>query len=616
MSAKLKTHRTPATPAILQDGRPDEDLRVSPDGPPAEPPPGHAEREYQSLFENAVCGIYLDHLDGTPIRANRALYAFNGYNSEAEHLDAVKTHGGSWYVDPDRAKYFHHLMQTQGYVRDLVSEVYRHRTKEKAWITENAWYVRDKQGNPLYIEGTIQDANERVRATAEIERQANTDALTGAASRFCFMNALHEAASHPEGILALLTVDLDKFKAVNDLFGHNAGDLVLRTAVRRLRQATSGFKTTIGRLGGDEFAVLIHELSSEEAVVGVAEAIVDAMNAPIGIEGHSIVVGASVGAALCPTHTSGPKDLLTSADLALYNVKKRGRNNYCIFSPEMKAVQEQRKVLEGELMQAVQDDSLELYYQPITNAETKVITGYEALMRWNHPTRGLLSPGEFIAMAEEAGLMTVLGNWAIRRACRQAALLPGDCRVAVNVSPSQLRSASIVEAVRTSLAEAGLQPHRLVLEVTETAILGGEAIASRVIQDLLALGVALALDDFGTGYSSLSYLQRFAFSEVKIDRSFVAGIDTTPVNIAIIRGVIRIARDIGIDVVAEGIETEAQANALKAEGCGYLQGFLFAKPMPFVDIVSNLAVERLRQSQDARSGPSATSSRVRRRQLR
>ena len=187
-----------------------------------------AEIEFQSLFDNAICGIYLDYLDGRPIRANRALYTFNGYNSEAEHLAAVKRHGGSWYVDPDRAKYFQHLLEMQGFVRDMVSEVYRHRTREKAWITENAWYVRDPDGVPLYVEGTIQDATERVEAMAEIERQAKSDALTGAANRFGFMKALHEAVSPPRRPVALLTVDLDKFKAVNDNFGHSSGDMVLR----------------------------------------------------------------------------------------------------------------------------------------------------------------------------------------------------------------------------------------------------------------------------------------------------------------------------------------------------------------------------------------------------
>ncbi|WP_373503633.1 putative bifunctional diguanylate cyclase/phosphodiesterase [Aestuariivirga sp.] len=554
-----------------------------------------ADIEFQSLFDNAICGIYLDFLDGKPIRANRALCTFNGYDSEADHLAAVKKHGGSWYVDPDRAKYFQHQLELQGYVRDMVSEVYRHRTREKAWIAENAWYVRDKDGTPLYIEGTIQDATERVQATAEIERQANTDALTGAASRFGFMKALHDAVSPDQGLVALLTVDLDKFKAVNDIFGHSSGDMVLKVAVKRLRKSTNGFKATIGRLGGDEFAILVQQFQGEAEIRAIAAAIVRSLAAPIAIEGQDIVVGASVGAAISPTHASGAKDLLNSADLALYEVKKGGRNGFYVFNPEMKALQAKRKKLELELKAAIYDDTLDLHYQPIVNSSSGRVRGYEALIRWMHPSRGLLPPGEFLPVAEEAGLMTALGAWAIRRACEQAVFFPEDCQISVNVSPSQLRSLSIVDAVKGSLDATGLAPGRLVLEVTETAILGGESNAARVIEDLLLLGVGLALDDFGTGYSSLSHLQRFAFTEVKIDRSFVAGIGTMPVNLAIVRGVIGIAREIGIDVIAEGIETEAQAEALRREGCEYLQGYLFSRPMPFADVVTDLAVQELRR---------------------
>jgi len=552
-----------------------------------------AVEEYLSLFENAVCGIYRDRLDGTPVRANPALYTFNGYSSEEEHLAAVTRDGGSWYVDPDRPRYFQHLMDTQGFVRDLVSEVYRHRTRERAWITENAWYVRDKDGRPLFIEGTIQDATERVVAMAEIERHANTDALTGAASRLMFMKTLDDVVTHTSTRTALLTIDLDRFKEVNDLMGHSAGDIVLRTAAERLKTVTRQFNATVARLGGDEFAVLLPELPPDLDIARIAGGVVEAMRQPIDIEGHPMVIGASVGAALCPEHTLDATELLTLADLALYEVKKSGKNDFCVFNAFMRAGHQRRKDLETELNAAIASDALELFYQPILALTSRKIVGYEALMRWNHPRRGLLTPGEFIPMAEEAGLMVALGEWAIGRACRQAAVLPDELRVSVNISPTQLRSAGIVQSVKRALAETSLAPHRLVLEITETAILSSEAIASRVIAELQGLGVTFALDDFGTGYSSLSYLQRYAFSEIKIDSSFVSGIGTKPVNLAIIRGIIGIARDIGIDVVAEGIETEAQAATLLAEGCGYVQGYLFSKPKPFTDIVADLAVQRL-----------------------
>jgi len=554
--------------------------------------------QYQSLFDNAVCGIYRDHLDGTPIRANRALYTFNGYRSEEEHLSAVMKHGGSWYVDPDRANYFRHIMETQGYVRDLVSEVYRHRSKERAWITENAWYVRDANGQPLYIEGTIQDATERVLALAEVERQANTDLITGAVSRIRFLEILHDAVAREQETTALLTLDLDKFKQVNDLFGHNAGDMVLRIAAKRIAAATSGFQSTVARLGGDEFAIILERLPSQADLSSLAESIVKTLREPIEIEGHNMVVGASVGVAVCPAHTRNAKELLSYADLSLYEAKEHGRNDFCLFNSQLKARYQRRQDIESELRTALSEDALELHYQPIVDARTHQLVSLEALMRWNHPRNGRVNPAEFIPLAEEAGLMPLLGDWTVRRACQQIAGFPEHIRIAVNVSPSQLRSAGIVKSVREALSEAGMTPSRLVLEMTETAIFGSEAIVSSIIQDLLDLGVELALDDFGTGYSSLSYLQRYAFSEIKIDRSFVAGIGQNSANLAIIRGVIAIARDMNMKVVAEGIEEHGQAAALTTEGCDYLQGYLFGKPMPLAEITTAINVGQLRRLQD------------------
>jgi diguanylate cyclase (GGDEF)-like protein len=556
------------------------------------PPQGAA--EYQSLFENAVCGIYRDRLDGTPVHANRALYSFNGYDTEDEYLAAVTRHGGGWYVDPDRANYFQHLLQTHGVVRDLVSEVYRHRTRERAWITENAWYVRNERGVPIYIEGTIQDATERVQALAEVERQASTDALTGAANRSSFMKVLHDAVGDANAAVALLTIDLDKFKEVNDLLGHGAGDVVLRTVASRIQKKTQGLKATIARLGGDEFAVLLQDLSSEGDASILAGAIVEALRHPISVEGHDVVIGVSVGIALCPQHTNHGKDLLTFADLALYDVKNTGRNDFKVFNVSMKVQYQRRKLIETELNVALRDGALELYYQPIVNAQQRRIVGFESLMRWNHPRRGIIPPNEFMIVAEEAGLMPLLGNWAIGEACRQAALLPEDVKIAVNVSPSQLRSPSTLQAVREGLSQSSLSPRRLTIELTEAAILGCESVVSHTINELLSIGVELALDDFGTGYSSLSYLQRYAFSEVKIDRSFVAGVWRKPINLAIVRGIITIAKNMNMDIVAEGIEDERQAATLAAEGCSHFQGYMFGRPLQFAEAVATVSAQRLR----------------------
>ena len=553
-----------------------------------------AEFEYLSLFNNAVCGIYRDQLDGSPIRANQALVAFNGYQTEAQYRTAIEQIGGNWYIDPERPKLFQHLMATEGEVRDLVSEVYRHKTRERRWITENAWYVRDKTGKPICIEGTIQDATERVQGIAAIEYQANTDSLTGAASRFHFMNALNAIARDVNATCVLFIIDLDNFKDVNDMLGHGAGDTVLKAVASRLKSIARP-PAIVARLGGDEFAILMSGSAATMKADTVAAEIIGAMRPPIKIEGHNTVVGASVGVALYPAHASSSEELLNNADVALYQVKSIGKNQVCIFDHAMKQNLQRRKALEDDLREAIPADALELYYQPILDTATLNVHGFEALIRWNHPRRGFLPPSQFIAVAEDAGLMTELGNWTINRACRQVVAMPQHINLSVNVSPNQFHSSGIVDQTRRALDDTGLAAERLTLEVTENVLLSNETVAASVMEQLTRLGVKLALDDFGTGYSSLSYLQRFAFSTVKIDRSFVAGIESKPANAAIIRAIIRLAGDLGMDVVAEGIETEAQASLLRAEGCGFLQGFLYGKPQSFLDVSTGLAMHHLRE---------------------
>ena len=564
--------------------------------------PGQAEALYRSLFENSVYGIYRDTLDGIPVRGNPALAALNGYATEAEYLASVTQSGGNWYVDPGRPAEFRRLIDRDGRVKDLVSEVYRHRSRERVWITENAWFVRDEAGNPMFIEGTIQDATERVKGLEAIERQANTDALTGAASRFRFLNHLNSETRPEKSACVLFTIDLDHFKEVNDVLGHGAGDIVLKTVATRL-QTIGGSNCMVARLGGDEFALLQSGAHSHMSADTMAQAIVKALRQPIAIEGHNVIAGCSVGVAVYPAHAANAEELLTNADLALYEVKSRGRNNFRIFGTDLKSSLLRRKSLEGELKEAIAGDQLELYYQPIVEAVGSKTVGYEALMRWHHPRLGFLPPSQFIPVAEEAGLMSDLGNWAITRACRQTILLPGDLSVAVNVSPNQFRSAGILSEVRKALAETGMAPSRLVLEVTESVILSSETIAGTVFGQLQELGVHLALDDFGTGYSSLSYLQRFDFSKVKIDRSFVASMEHGSANLAIVRAIIGLCHDLGIDVVAEGVENSAQAEMLRHENCRLLQGYLFGRPKPFAEIAADHAVNLLEGVRQAVRSP-------------
>jgi diguanylate cyclase (GGDEF)-like protein/PAS domain S-box-containing protein len=550
------------------------------------------ETEYRSLFENAVCGIYRDRIDGTPVRANPALVAFNGYSSEAEYRNAISGKHGDWYVDPTKNSTFRHLMETEGRVKDLVSEVYRHCTREKVWITENAWLVRDAKGNPIFIEGTIQDATERISTMEIIERQANLDSLTGITSRFRFLRYLAAETSPGKLGCTIFSIDLDRFKEINDAFGHVTGDFVLRTFAKRLQSLLLN-PALVARLGGDEFAILLPGMFSEADILELAAKIVSSMREPFLFNGNNLLLGASIGVATFPNQGKDADELLINADLALYQAKKSGRNAFRIFDGELRSNIQHRKVLEQELRGAVVNNQLELYYQPIVLGTTGEIRGFEALMRWHHPHRGFLVPLQFIQIAEHAGLMTELGNWAITCACQQAAALPSHIKVAVNVSPNQFRSASILSVIRNALDETKLDPKRLLIEITEAVILSNETIADRIYNELHDMGILLALDDFGTGYSSLSYLQRFKFDKVKIDRSFVAGMLEFPANLAIVRAIIGIGRDLGINVVAEGVETQLQADMLLREGCVLMQGYFYGKPKPYTEIINDLAVQQL-----------------------
>ena len=380
-----------------------------------------AEAEYRSLFENAVCGIYRDELDGTPVRCNPALAALNGYASEDEYINAVRGAHGAWYVNPDRGAQFKQLIWKDGGVKDFVSEVYRHKTREKFWITENAWHVRDLDGNPIFIEGTIQDATERITTMAIVERQANIDFLTGVASRFKFMHSLRAQCAPGASGCALFSIDLDRFKEVNDTQGHAAGDYVLCRSAERLQVIADGHGM-VARLGGDEFALLIPDAKDSQLLEDLASKIISAMREPVQVGGNNLIVGASVGIAIFPTHASDAEELLANANLALYSAKLAGRSGFCPFSAELRAASQRNKALENDLRAAIASGELELHYQPIVDGSTGAVRAFEALMRWRHPKRGFMMPSQFIPIAEEAGMMTELGNWVISRACEDAAV--------------------------------------------------------------------------------------------------------------------------------------------------------------------------------------------------
>jgi diguanylate cyclase (GGDEF)-like protein/PAS domain S-box-containing protein len=544
--------------------------------------------EYESLFTNAVCGIYRDQLDGTPVRCNPALAALNGYGSESEYVTAVTGTGADWYVDEDRLKEFRRLMREEGRVKDLVSEVYRHGTRERFWITENAWYVRDPDGDPLYIEGTIQDATERVAALELVERQANVDSLTLVASRFRFFSALPRMTS--DGC-TLYCIDLDGFKEVNDRLGHAAGDQVLVACAQRIT-SLAGHTALVARLGGDEFAVLIPGKTLESDALHLAAKLVSAISEAISAGGREVTVGASVGIARGDAGSNGER-LLHEADLALYKAKETGRNRFCFYDQHVGDGVERRKVVEQELRRAIDQGQFALHYQPIVDTKSGEILAMEALLRWKHPERGLLKPEAFVADAEAGGLMTELSRWALKTACTEASGLPPDVGVSVNLSAGHFLHLDVVDDIVDALQSSGLDARRLTIEITDSAIVNAEAKATKALTALKTLGVASALDDFGTSFSSLGYLQRFQFDAVKVDCSYVAGIVSNPASTAILRGLANIGRDVGMDVIAEGAETQELADAVAAAGCVKAQGYFFGQPKPFTEVASDLAVTKL-----------------------
>ena len=432
---------------------------------------------------------------------------------------------------------------------------------------------------------TYEDVTQRFEAEARIITMARRDALTGLANRMVFGERLEEAAARlADGAgFAVLCLDLDRFKEVNDTYGHPVGDALLKGVAERL-QACLRESDLLARLGGDEFAIVQTGPRLREDVIALATRLIGMFEQPFVLDDHTVSVGVSIGISLAPEHGSNPETLLKCADLALYRAKGGGRGGWSFFDEEMDLELRKRRALEHDLRQAVADGGFELFFQPIVSLTQHRVACCEALLRWKHPERGYVSPAEFIPLAEETGTIGEIGAWVLRRACREAATWPGDIAVAVNVSAAQFRNAAVVRAVMDALTESGLPAYRLELEITESVLLTDNVATLATLHTLKRLGVRVAMDDFGTGYSSLSYLQSFPFDKIKIDQSFVRNLDITGSSRLIVRSVVGLGRSLGMTVTAEGIETEAQMEQLRLEGCDEAQGYLFSRPVPAAGI--------------------------------
>jgi diguanylate cyclase (GGDEF)-like protein len=432
---------------------------------------------------------------------------------------------------------------------------------------------------------TLEDITERRQAEARIAHMAHHDALTGLPNRSRFHDKLTEAVarSHRGEPCAVLYLDLDQFKAVNDTLGHPVGDALLReVTVRLLREVRE--TDTVARLGGDEFAIVQSAVDQPEHVTALAKRLIEAIGLPYELSGHRVTIGTSIGIAIFPGDGEDPDQLLKNADMALYSAKADGRGRYRFFEPEMDALMQARRRLEVDLRKALVEEQFEVWYQPLMNIKTRSVSGFEALLRWNHRDRGMVAPADFVPLAEDIGLIIPLGRWVLSRACSDAMTWPGDMKVAVNVSVVQFGSHTLVEDVAAALKASGLDPKRLELEITETVMLEDTDAILVILHQLRGLGVGIAMDDFGTGYSSLSYLRRFPFSKVKIDRSFIEGLGHGGDCDAIVNAVTELCETLGMATLAEGVETEDQLRQLEAGNCGEAQGYLFSKARPASEV--------------------------------
>jgi diguanylate cyclase (GGDEF)-like protein/PAS domain S-box-containing protein len=597
-----------------------------------------AEEKYRSIFENAIEGIFQATPDGRYLSANPALAKIYGYESPAELIAKIRNIDRQVYLDPKRRVEFLHAIEKHGFVSEFESQVYR-ADGTTIWVSENARAVRGAGDKLLYYEGTVEDITVRKIAEEKLVHDALHDMLTGLPNRALFMDRLGHAIDlskrHPEVLFAVLFIDLDRFKVVNDSLGHLVGDRLLIAIAQRLTICLRA-GDTVARLGGDEFAILLENIKSTEDASQIAERVQAELAQPFYLNEYQVFTSASIGIVCSgfpglPRETSKlssppnqgnsdretslsglssdsgvpnvpfailydrPEELLRDADAAMYHAKGLGKARHEVFDLSMHTRAVALLELENDLRRALDSQEFQLYYQPIVSLTSGTISGFEALLRWYHPQRGVVSPGEFILVAEETRLIIPIGWWMMRSACRQIHLwhqkFPANppLTVSVNLSNQQFKQPDLIYRIREILQETQLDPRTLKLEITEGVIMDNAESAVAILAELKKLQIQLYIDDFGTGYSSLSRLHTFPTDALKIDRAFVSRMTEDKGNEAIVQTILILASHLDMDVIAEGIETIDQLNLLRALQCEYGQGYFFSKPVD--SIAATLLIE-------------------------
>jgi len=554
-----------------------------------------SEERFRSAFDHAA-GMALVAMDGSWIKVNRSLCEMIGYSEKellASNFQAVTHQDDLAIMMSQVAKLLEGNHST--YQMELR---YKHKRGQIVWALLSVTMIRDSLNSSVNLIFQIQDITDRKRAEERLLHEAFHDGLTGLPNRALFMDHLklsvERGKRRDDRLFAVLFLDLDRFKVINDSLGHMVGDQLLVGIARRLETCLRP-GDTVARLGGDEFTVLLEDLMSVTEAIDVADRLQKALALPFNLNGHEVFATVSIGIALSSTGYDRPEEVLRDADTAMYRAKMLGKARHEVFDKTMHARAMNLLQMEADLRRAIDRNEFVLHYQPIVALDTGTISGFEALIRWQHPERGFIAPNEFIPIAEETGLIIPIGQWVLRQACLQIHEWQEQfpqyppLQIAVNLSSKQFVTSNLIEQIRQVLKETSVEPHSLKLEITESVVMENFDMAIEMLNQLRSLGIELSIDDFGTGYSSLSYLHRFPISTLKIDRSFVSRMSDNNENAEIVRTVLMLARSLKMDVVAEGVETADQLSQLALLECDYGQGYYFSRPVASADASKLLA---------------------------